>query len=103
LEPELAPSGGHLVQFDGLRMYEAPFPMRHYLFLSIPHAIEKYVYRRYDPGEVKSGWHGWRARVTQHDLQLLSESELRIAHRDEALDPSEPRRSHYIDDVMRAT
>jgi hypothetical protein len=101
-DPDLAGSGGHQVHFAGLRMYEHAFPMKHYLFLSLPHAIEKYVHRRYDLDEVNSGWHGWRARVTQSDLRLPGESELRIARSDDDLDPSEPRRSHYIDDVLRA-
>ncbi len=102
-DPDLAASGGHRVRFTGLHMYKHAFPMRHYLFLSIPHAIEKYVHRRYNRDEVKSGWHGWRARVTPRDLRLPSESELRIAHSDDDLDPSEPRKSHYIDEILKAT
>ena len=55
---ELAWSGGHQVRFPRLRMYPKSFPMRHYLFLSLAHAAEKYIGRSYDPGEVATGWTG---------------------------------------------
>jgi len=68
--PDIASTGGHRVRFRGLRMYPESFPMKHYLFLSVPHAIEKYVERRYDRDEVSSGWHGWRATLTIERLLL---------------------------------
>jgi hypothetical protein len=95
--PDLASSGGHRVDFPGLRMHPQSFPMKHYLFLSVPHAIEKYVERRYDPDEVESGWHGWRATLTAADIHLPSESELRVTQADEDLDSGDPRRRHYVD------
>ncbi|MCL6432198.1 MAG: glycosyltransferase family 92 protein, partial [Anaerolineae bacterium] len=61
---ELAWSAGHEVRFPGLRMYPQSFPMRHYLFLSLRHAVEKFVATKYDPQEVASGWFRWRARIT---------------------------------------
>jgi Glycosyl transferase family 2 len=93
---ELAWSGGHRVRFPGLRPYPTSFPMRHYLFLSVPHAIEKYVERRYDAKEIRSGWHQWRARITADSLKLPSQSELRQYESDSTLEPSQPRREHYI-------
>ena len=92
----IAWSGGHRVRFRGLRAYPESFRMRHYLFLSIPHAIEKYVERRYDAKEVDSGWHQWRARVTVSALRLPSSAELRPYESDDLLDPSDPRRQHYV-------
>lgn len=94
---DLASSGGHQVKFPGLKMYPEAFPMRHYLFLSVPHAIEKYIERRFNPAEVASGWHGWRARLTTTDILLPRQAELRIATPTAELDPSRPRRQHYID------
>ena len=88
-------SGGHRVRFRGLRPYPRPFRMRHYLFLSVPHAIEKYVQRSYDEGEVRSGWHQWRARVTVDALRLPTNAELRPYTTDADLDPSNPREHHY--------
>lgn len=102
-EPELASSGGHRVRFPGLRMYPESFPMRHYLFLSVPHAVEKYGHRRFEPDELRRGWHGWRARLTEHDLRLPSETELRLARSDEDLDPSDPWPRHHVDDLLRAS
>ena len=103
LRPDLASTGGHRVDFPGLRMYPQSFPMKHYLFLSTLHAVEKYVERTYDQKEVESGWHGWRARLTEADLRLPSESELRLTRSDADLDPSEPRSRHYLDELLRAT
>lgn len=95
--PDLASSGGHRVAFSDLRMYPVPFPMRHYLFLSVPHAIEKYVQRDYNQEEVDSGWHGWRATLAPEDIHLPGESELRTARDEHDLDPSGPRRRHCVD------
>jgi glycosyltransferase involved in cell wall biosynthesis len=96
-EVELVRSAGHRVEFPGLRMYPRAFAMKHYLFLSVPHAIEKYVERRYDPNEVVLGWHGWRARLDVTEIQLPSRAELRIAHADAELDFSHPRVTHQLD------
>lgn len=94
---ELASSGGHVVDFPGLRMAPEPFPMKHYLFLSVPHAIEKYVERGYDAGEVASGWHGWRADAAPEAFALPSAAELRVAADDADLDPSDPWARHCVD------
>lgn len=93
---ELAWSGGHRVRFQGLRMYPESFPMKHYLFLSVPHAIEKYVERRYDQDEVEFGWHGWRSNLSAANVFLPGKSELRLALPGIELDPSEPRKTHYL-------
>jgi hypothetical protein len=90
-------SGGHRVSFPGLRVYPRQFRMKHYLILSVPHAIEKYVERRYSPEEIESGWHGWRPSVTAASFTLPSESELSISRSDEDLDPDRPRDRHYVD------
>lgn len=101
-EPNLVASGGHRVNFDGLRMDPRPFPMKHYLFLSVPHAVEKYVRRNYDQDEVGAGWHGWRATLGEADIRLPTESELRVTRSDADLDPSEPRRKHLIDALSQS-
>ena len=100
--PDLVAKGGHRVAFDGLRMHPRSFPMKHYLFLSVPHAIEKYVERQYDAGEVERGWHGWRVTLRPEDIELPSESELRVAAPGKPLDTSGPRRRHFVDDALRA-
>lgn len=98
---EIAGSGGHRANFPGLRVYPRQFPMKHYLFLSIPHAIEKYVERHYSQDEVKSGWHGWRATLTAEDIRLPSESELHAIRADGGLDTSRSRKAHYMEDITR--
>ena len=92
----LAWSGGHRVRFAGLRVSPTPFKMRHYLFLSAAHAVEKYVQRAYDAAEVRAGWHQWRARLTAEAVRLPSASELRPYESDDTLDPRHPRRRHYV-------
>jgi glycosyl transferase family 2 len=94
--PRLAAKGGHQVAFHHIRMYPHSFPMKHYLFLSVPHAVEKYVERRYEESEVRRGWHGWRASLRAEDIHLPSRSELRVAMSDEELDTGQPRQHHII-------
>jgi hypothetical protein len=97
---DLAGSGGHHVRFPGLRMAPDQFRMRHYLFLSVSHALEKWVQRRYDTAEVRAGWHGWRARLQADQITLPSIRELRSYRGDSSLDPSRPRRRHYLEPAV---
>ena len=99
---DLAASGGHVVRFRNLRMYPQSFPMRHYLFLSLRHAMEKFIARKYDSAEVKAGWHRWRSGLTEAMLKLPSENELRHYISDDRLDPSDPRKRHYLAEIWAA-
>ena len=93
---DLVSSGGHVVDFPGLRLSPEPFPMLHYQFLSVPHAIEKYVERVYDPDEVAAGWHVLRAALRGEDIRLLPESRLRTYEGDGPLDASDPWNAHPL-------
>jgi glycosyltransferase involved in cell wall biosynthesis len=93
---DLASSGGHRVDFPGLRMYPESFRMRHYLYLSVEHAVRKYVERTYDPLEVEVGWHRLRAALRSEDVELLPEERLRTYVSDDALDVSAPWTSHPL-------
>jgi hypothetical protein len=93
---ELAASGGHRVSFPGLNAYPHSFPMRHYLYLSVAHAVSKYVERQYEPAEVESGWHRRRAALRAGDITLLAQAELRETHSDDDLDPSDPWSAHPL-------
>jgi glycosyltransferase involved in cell wall biosynthesis len=95
---DLASSGGHQASFPGRRISPRPLFLRHYLILSREHMLRKYVHRRYDAGEVRDGWHGWRARLTPDDIRLPPEAELRLTVSDADLDPSSPRRRHLVMD-----
>jgi glycosyltransferase involved in cell wall biosynthesis len=96
---ELSWSGGHQVRFPGLRMYPSAFRYRHYLFLSIEHAIRKYLHKRFDPAEIADGWHGWRTRFRPEAVRLPSQAELRYYESDDTLDFSSPRRTHFVADA----
>lgn len=93
---DLVSSGGHRVSFPDLQMAPTSFPMRHYLFLSVPHAIRKYIERAYDPEEVARGWHRARARLRPEHITLEDEGSLRAYIGDDALDASNPRRAHRL-------
>jgi Glycosyl transferase family 2 len=99
---ELAWSGGHEVRFPGIKMYPESFPVKHYLFLSVPHVIEKYVQRRYDQDEVDGGWHGWRSDLSASEIHLPAQAELRLALPGADLDLSEPRKQHYLAGLIQA-
>lgn len=93
---DLASSGGHAVRFPERRIAPQSFRLRHYLFLSLEHAVRKYVQKTYDPEEVRGGWHGWRATLTADAIRLPSQAALRTAFTDDDLDPSSPRKTHWL-------
>jgi hypothetical protein len=93
---DLVSSGGHRVDFPGLKMFPTPFPMRHYLFLSVEHAVRKYVQRSWDPDELAMGWHRIRSRLRAPDIVLQDESMLRVHTVDAALDASDPLTVHPL-------
>lgn len=97
---DLASTGGHRVQFPGLRLFPDSFRMRHYLYLSVPHAVRKYVRRIYDPEEVAAGWHRVRARLHPESFRLPSQAELRTYVSDDELDASNPRVRHHFADAL---
>lgn len=93
---DLMNEGGHQVRFPGLRALPESFPMRHYLFLSVAHAKEKWVERPYAPDELERGWHRMRAALRASDIRLQSRSSLRTYTTDAALDASEPLTAHPL-------
>ena len=70
--------------------------MRHYLFLSVPHAITKYGERYYDPAEVAAGWHRARAGFKPIAVKLMSQNELCTYLSDDQLEASNPRTQHPL-------
>jgi glycosyltransferase involved in cell wall biosynthesis len=87
-------SGGHVVQFPGIRPYPVDFKLKHYIVLSLEHAIRKYVKKSFDPKE--TGYHGWRATVKEHEFLLPSQSQMRPYTSDNELDPSNPLIEHLL-------
>ncbi|MEM7163999.1 MAG: glycosyltransferase [Planctomycetota bacterium] len=76
-EIDLVSSGGHHVQFDGLKVAPERFALRHYIALSYDLAVQKYCKRTYSQEEFDNkGWHGARAVIRQDELRLPSADEL---------------------------
>jgi hypothetical protein len=98
---DLVSSGGHSVQFSGLRIAPQPFRLRHYHFLSVRHAIEKLVGRPYDPNEISRGWHTWRATIKAEDIRLPSARELRGYISDDVLDAADPWTEEWLEIMAR--
>ncbi len=95
-------SSGHRVVFDGLRLYPESFKLRHYHFLSIPHAIEKYAGRVYVDKEVAQGWHSWRPQLrADMRFELPSQAELIPFTGDDALDNKQPRTVNYLGEQVQ--
>jgi glycosyltransferase involved in cell wall biosynthesis len=99
---DLAASGGHRVWFEELRPAPWSLPMRHYLFLSREHAVEKYIGRGYDAEELRRGWHQARSELRPEEVALQPEEELRWYDGDDALDSSDPWTSHPVFDPVIA-
>ena len=93
--------GTHRVGFPGLKMAPASLYMKHYLYLSREHALEKFVARDYSAEEVATGLHGWRARIGPEQITLPSEAHLRRFTADHELDPSEPRTTHLLEELVQ--
>jgi glycosyltransferase involved in cell wall biosynthesis len=93
---ELADSGGHWVNFPGLRRYPESLVMRHYLFLSEAHAVRKFVRQQYAPEEVKKGWYGKRATLRPELVKLPRQADLRRYTSDALLDDSDPFIKHPL-------
>jgi glycosyl transferase family 2 len=95
-------SGGHRVEFEGIRCFPVDFKMKHYILLSIPHAIQQYSTRKCDPEELKMGWQGWRNCSDSSRFILPREDEVRYFVGDDELDPSNPLKEHLIYDLSRS-
>lgn len=95
-------SGGHLINCADLKIYPENFTMKHYMFLSVEHAIEKYVDKIFDPKELDGGWHRQRARLRADLIRLPSE---RLLRRDDGAEliAANPRNRHYLLDAEWAT
>lgn len=69
-------SGGHLIEFDGRKIYPQNFIMRHYMALSHTHIIRKYCGKIYSEIERKKGWHNERAVLRPEQIKFPDRSRL---------------------------
>jgi len=84
-----------------MRVYPMPFLMRHYLYLSKEHVVEKYLKRRFDEQELRDGWHGWRAKLSRDAITLPTEKILQTYLDDGHFDVSTPWKRHWFDITMQ--
>lgn len=92
---DLHSTGGHVVNFPGIKPYPVDFKLKHYIVLSLGHAIQKYVKKDFAPDEVDN-LHGWRATAEAHDFSLPSEQVMRLYTSDDELNPSDPLADHLL-------
>jgi Glycosyl transferase family 2 len=95
-------AGGHRVQFPGLRMSPRSLYMRHYLYLSVPHAIQKYVHQGHTPEDNTGRKVRWRHIVRPEVVELPPASAMRTYTSDDELDPRDPRRTYWLEDLVLA-
>lgn len=90
-------SGGHLLAGDGICVWNEDLVLRHYVFLSQQHALEKYAERRFSPTEVAQGWHHNRIGLAPARMRFPPSARLhRLSRFDQrVLDVSRPERLHY--------
>ena len=88
-------TGGHIVNFPGINPYPVDFKLKHYIVLSLDHAIQKYVKKVFAPEEI-AGSHGWRATAKEHDFLLPTQTQMRLYTSDDELDPSNPLKEHLL-------
>ena len=88
---------GHILTGAGIRLYPTDFIMRHYIALSLDHAIRKFISRRFDPAELKRGWSSNRVNLTPERLALKPSPYLRQLDRWDTVDfdRSMPTAKHF--------
>jgi glycosyltransferase involved in cell wall biosynthesis len=91
---DLISSGGHHVNFKGIKIYEKNFIMRHYIFLSYAHACNKYGLRTHEKSELKRGWHIERDGFSPDKVLLPDKNQLKKALKNCELDTSDPWTHH---------
>jgi hypothetical protein len=92
---DLVSSDGHVVAFEGLRMAPRNLHMRHFLFLSIGHAREKYEAKgHFYKTSPEFAAVNWRIDFDFAQVRLPSERQLRRYDPAQPLDRSEPLTHH---------
>ncbi|HKO98468.1 MAG TPA: glycosyltransferase family 2 protein [Pyrinomonadaceae bacterium] len=93
---ELESSGGHLVEFEGRKIFPQPFIQRHYLALSLRHAVEKYCQREFSPEELARGWHGTRGTIQQDEFYFPDRGLLKEVTENNTWDTSDAKKVRLL-------
>lgn len=91
---DLMAGAGHKVSFRGQRIAPDPFVMRHYLFLSLAHGLEKYGSRQYAPADLAKGWSKERAQTTAKQFRLPPPEMMKHKRPGAAWDRTHPLKQH---------
>lgn len=96
---DLVSSGGHRVNFDGLKIYPENQVMRHYICLNKQHAIEKFCKRKFSQDEIdQRGWYGERPYIAEDKISFPKADSMNYwANRTISLDFSQPRTKHFFE------
>ena len=81
-----------------MKPYPERFQMKHYMFLSKQHLLEKYGNRGFEKEEVDRGWHGWRMNLKARRITLPARKDLKAQAPGKSLDASNPRTQHVTED-----
>jgi len=93
---DLVRSGGHRVQFDGVRVFPESFILRHYIALSREHAVRKYCQRRFSVNELQNGFHRKRAFLQESEIVLPRKSELHCYQHNGTWNINDPKKEHLL-------
>jgi glycosyltransferase involved in cell wall biosynthesis len=95
---DIVTSAGHWVDFADRRVFPDSFVMRHYIALSLEHAVSKYTRQRvYSEDEIKRlGWHRTRVNLEAGHLRLPMPEQMHTLAGDESFDRSRPLREHLL-------
>ena len=70
--------------------------MYHYILLSLRHAIDKYVRRKYATSDIERGWSLDRINLKPESFKFPSRDDLRFYEGDESFDASNPWVQHFF-------
>jgi len=86
LDVDNVEGAGHRLTGSGIKLYQRDFIMRHYIALSLDHAMRKFIFRKYDPVELAQGWNSNRVNIALERLALKASPYLRQIHRWDTVD-----------------
>ena len=92
-------TGGHKLSGIDLNLAAETFILRHYITLSLEHAVKKYENRKFSDADLKKGWHGNRLQLDAKRLTLPETHYLKkLACWDDVnFDRTDPKNKHYWD------
>lgn len=99
-ELNIASTGGHFPKdYPNLNLKPDSLGMRHYMCLSKPQLIRKYIVRGFDPKELEKGWMVDRSRLTAENIRFPSISQLKLMINPINLDDSTFRKIHFLEEL----